>query len=402
MSASFTPRSPRGLRLGHLRRRTPNWVPRRPATRPRRIGGSADRSPHERARAHPDVVLADLGRPPRVTEPRSRPCRVADRSGSRLPRGPQTAATSACITYRPAPTASASSPSRISAAISSTATDTCSGTASALVPSAVLWRFLVTAVPYLVCSGGTPETYHLVGLRPGTATSKFYETRDILSPTARLRLGSAAPHTDPEQLTPARRLWSTVAPPRRPGTGPAPYERTVRHLIQSSRIAAPRISQGELAAGAVRRPRTRFHQVSPTAGSLRRVVTPSSSASNATGCGSLLAQWISPPTPAAIRQRPCQSMTPTALVRSGQVRIVRRVRCRRGRAAVAAAAVVGAAGRSSKSRVRPPSGSKPSRGSRPSPCPQAWRVDPGRVISCEEACEIVESVQNLPRTDEDR
>ena len=256
--------------------------------------------------------------------------------------------------------------------------------------------------PILCVLGGTPETYHLVGLRPGTATSKFYETRDILSPTARLRLGSAAPHTDPEQLTPARRLWSTVAPPRRPGTGPAPYERTVRHLIQSSRIAAPRISQGELTAGAVRRPRTRFHQVSPTAGSLRRVVTPSSSASNATGCGSLLAQWISPPTPAAIRQRPCQSMTPTALVRSGQVRIVRRVRCRRGRAAVAAAAVVGAAGRSSKSRVRPPSGSKPSRGSRPSPCPQAWRVDPGRVISCEEACEIVESVQNLPRTDEDR
>ena len=50
------------------------------------------------------------------------PCRVAVRSGSCLPRGPQAAVTSAsiscCITCRPAPTARASSPSRISAAIS--------------------------------------------------------------------------------------------------------------------------------------------------------------------------------------------------------------------------------------------------------------------------------------------
>ena len=82
-------------------------------------------------------------RPPRVTEPASLPCRVAVRAGSCLPRGPQTAVTSAsiscCITCSPAPTARASSPSRSSAAISPIATLTWSGTVSALVSSAVLW-----------------------------------------------------------------------------------------------------------------------------------------------------------------------------------------------------------------------------------------------------------------------
>ena len=81
-------------------------------------------------------------RPPRVTEPRSVPCRVATRSGSCLPRGPHAAATSAsinwAITCSPAPTARASSPSRMSAAISSIATLTCSGTASALVSAALV------------------------------------------------------------------------------------------------------------------------------------------------------------------------------------------------------------------------------------------------------------------------
>jgi hypothetical protein len=45
----------------------------------------------------------------------------------------------ACITCRPAPTASASRPSRISSAISAIATLTASGTASALVSMVLVW-----------------------------------------------------------------------------------------------------------------------------------------------------------------------------------------------------------------------------------------------------------------------
>jgi hypothetical protein len=40
---------------------------------------------------------------------------------------------------------------------------------------------LVTAVPCLLgLLGGTPETYHSAGIRRGTATSNFHETRDNL------------------------------------------------------------------------------------------------------------------------------------------------------------------------------------------------------------------------------
>src|SRR4051794_2015955 len=73
-------------------------------------------------------------RPPRVTEPRSRPWRTATRPRSWRPLGPHTASTSAsiiaCITCRPAPTARASRPSRTSTAISPTATCTRSGSAA--------------------------------------------------------------------------------------------------------------------------------------------------------------------------------------------------------------------------------------------------------------------------------
>ena len=65
-------------------------------------------------------------RPPRVTEPRSRPWRTAVRAWSCLPFGPANAVTSAsinaCITCRPAPTANASRPSCMFSAISLIAT----------------------------------------------------------------------------------------------------------------------------------------------------------------------------------------------------------------------------------------------------------------------------------------
>jgi hypothetical protein len=74
-------------------------------------------------------------RPPRVTEPRSRPWRTAVRPWSCLPFGPANAVTSAsinaCITCRPAPTANASRPSCMLSAISAIATLTCSGDAVA-------------------------------------------------------------------------------------------------------------------------------------------------------------------------------------------------------------------------------------------------------------------------------
>jgi hypothetical protein len=82
-------------------------------------------------------------RPPRTTDPRSCPCRTARRPGSRLPRRPATAATSASIiavnTCMPAPTASASKPSRKSAAISVIATLTRSGTAIPVVSIFAVW-----------------------------------------------------------------------------------------------------------------------------------------------------------------------------------------------------------------------------------------------------------------------
>ena len=67
-----------------------------------------------------------------MTDPASLPCRMAVRSRSCRPLGPHSASTSAAIiaaiTCKPAPTASASKPSRTSAAISLIATLTTSGT----------------------------------------------------------------------------------------------------------------------------------------------------------------------------------------------------------------------------------------------------------------------------------
>src|SRR5665811_1699041 len=116
-------------------------------------------------------------RPPKVTDPRSLPWCTAVRSGSCLPRGPHAVATSASIseliTCRPAPTARARRPSRMSSAISPIATVTSSGTASpgpALAFGVFLWYLLVTVVPFLVVSWRTPNTYPMGGVRRGTAT----------------------------------------------------------------------------------------------------------------------------------------------------------------------------------------------------------------------------------------
>lgn len=115
--------------------------------------------------------LTGARRTPRVTEPRSRPWRTAGRSGSCLPSGPHTALTSssniAAITCRP---------SRVSAAISFTATVTCSGTGRATRVDLVLLVGLAHGGPVPVSRGvlgGSPETYHPVGLRCGTATSQL-------------------------------------------------------------------------------------------------------------------------------------------------------------------------------------------------------------------------------------
>src|SRR5450759_2034792 len=105
------------------------------------------------------------------------PGRTAVRPGSCLPRGPHAAATSAsiseAITCKPAPTARASRPSRISSAISLIAIVTASGTASPaplLVVGMFFWDLLVMVVPFLVVSWRTPNTYPTGGVRRGTAT----------------------------------------------------------------------------------------------------------------------------------------------------------------------------------------------------------------------------------------
>ena len=124
-------------------------------------------------------------RPPRVTDPASVPCRLAVRSGSCFPFGPHTALTSACInwaiTCNPAPTARASSPSRMSAAISSIATLTCSGTDSMLVSASFIWYLLFTVVPCLLGSS-LADAQHLPQGRhqAGDRHLKFHESRDNL------------------------------------------------------------------------------------------------------------------------------------------------------------------------------------------------------------------------------
>jgi len=81
-----------------------------------------------------------------------------------LPRGPHTAATSAsiraAITCRPAPTARASRPARMSSAISPIAMVTSSGMASPgpeLAFGVFFWYLLVTVVPFLVMSWRMPK-----------------------------------------------------------------------------------------------------------------------------------------------------------------------------------------------------------------------------------------------------
>ena len=113
-------------------------------------------------------------RPPRVTEPRSRPWRTAVRAWSCLPFGPASAVTSAsinaCITCRPAPTANASRPSCMFSAISVIATLTRSGNAVAL--HGLDLATLLHGGPLAVgVSWRTPDTYHTAGLERGTATS---------------------------------------------------------------------------------------------------------------------------------------------------------------------------------------------------------------------------------------
>jgi hypothetical protein len=94
--------------------------------------GSSPAPPAPRTRGR----VTGTRRPPRVTDPRSRPCRTAVRAASCLPFGPANTVTSAsinaAITCRPAPTAKASRPSCMFSAISAIATLTRSGNADAL------------------------------------------------------------------------------------------------------------------------------------------------------------------------------------------------------------------------------------------------------------------------------
>src|SRR5439155_22403334 len=97
-------------------------------------------------------------------------------------------AISACITCRPAPTATANSPSRADSTISDIATLTCSGTTSSLASVPRFWYCLLTAVP---CLSGR------LGGRP--------------TPTARQRSGGGPPPQLPrgpgQPLTPLCQLF---------------------------------------------------------------------------------------------------------------------------------------------------------------------------------------------------
>ena len=116
---------------------------------------------------HPNVVpllvtrplATPLGqRPPGMLRPLAAPG-----SGRRtcLPLAPARSVTSAsiiaCMTCRPAPMASASSPSCMFPAISAIATLTCSGIASAVASAGWFWLLFFMAVPLLlVCLGRRP------------------------------------------------------------------------------------------------------------------------------------------------------------------------------------------------------------------------------------------------------
>ena len=124
------------------------------------IGRRSPARPSRRRRV-PAAGAPAPARPPRVTEPRSRPWRTAVRARSCLPFGPASAVTSAsisaCITCRPAPTARASRPSCMFSAISAIATLTRSGNAGALAFTGWIWLLFFTVVPLLlVCLGGRP------------------------------------------------------------------------------------------------------------------------------------------------------------------------------------------------------------------------------------------------------
>jgi hypothetical protein len=121
-------------------------------------------------------------RPPRVTDPHSRPRRTAVCVMLCLPFGPASVITSAsinaCITCRPAPTANASRPSCMFSAMSVIATPTRSG--NAVAPTDWIWLPFFMAVPLLlVCLGGrrTPTTRQVSS---GDRRLNFYETRDNL------------------------------------------------------------------------------------------------------------------------------------------------------------------------------------------------------------------------------
>jgi hypothetical protein len=114
-------------------------------------------------------------RPPRVTDPRSRPCRTAIRTMLYLPFGPANVLTSAsinaAITYRPAPTARASSPRACSRRSHSSQRRPAPGWRARSRPQAGSGYSSSWQSPSVGVLGGTPDPYHTAGLKRGTATS---------------------------------------------------------------------------------------------------------------------------------------------------------------------------------------------------------------------------------------
>ena len=116
------------------------------------------------------------------------------RSGSCLPLGPHTAVTSASIScghhLQPGTDRQGEQP------LAQVGGDLLHrdahllGHGGAVVSDAVVWYFLVTAVPFLGSSWRTPETYHRQ-VSAGDRHLKFHELRDNLCrvPQGRCRLG---------------------------------------------------------------------------------------------------------------------------------------------------------------------------------------------------------------------
>src|SRR3954449_229906 len=115
-------------------------------------------------------------RPPKVTDPASVPCRVAVRSGSCLPFRPHAEVTSACInccmTCSPAPTARASkSLAHVGSDLLHRDPDMVGHGKCRRVGHGRLILLGHSGPLSLGVLGGSPETYHPVGLGRGTATS---------------------------------------------------------------------------------------------------------------------------------------------------------------------------------------------------------------------------------------